>query len=33
MSDQMTEYFSNIFHSSLATFRSGFGCQSTWCDL
>jgi len=29
MSDQMSEYFSNIFHSTLAAFRPGCGCQST----
>ncbi|XP_060075891.1 uncharacterized protein LOC132555559 [Ylistrum balloti] len=33
MSDQLVQYFSNIFNSFLAAFRPGFGCQSTLMRL
>ena len=33
MHNQLSEFFDNIFHPSLAAFRKGFGCQSTLLRL
>ena len=32
-SDQLTNYFENIFHSFLCAFRTGHGCQTTLLEL
>ena len=33
MSDQLTEFFENIFHAFLCAFRKGHGCQTTLLRL
>ena len=33
MFDQLSDHFENIFHTFVAAFRNGFGCQTTLLRL